>query len=195
MTAYKSSNAPLPVDLTYFEAQPRINHTALLSWSTASEINNSHFEIERSYDGRTFEIVGEVAGNDNSQHSIEYRYTDQTISPTENAVFYRLKQVDFDGAFEHSDIRVVRFDQIGEGMHLRAYPNPFLDEVTLMVSLPQGSDYNIKITDLKGALVHQSNHTFTSGMHTLDLKKWNKGIYLIEVVSKQGLEHLKVMKK
>ncbi len=195
MTNYKLSNTPLPVDLTYFEAQPRINHTALLSWSTASEINNSHFEIERSYDGSTFEIVGEVAGNGNSQHLIEYTFKDESISLIQNTVFYRLKQVDFDGTYEYSDIRVVRFDRIGEGMHLIAYPNPFLEEVTLMVSLPQGEDYSLEITDLKGAKVHQSNHTFTSGVHLLNLAKWNKGVYLVEVVSKQGSEHLKVMKK
>ena len=195
MTNYKLSNTPLPVDLTYFEALPRINHTALLSWSTASEINNSHFEIERSYDGSTFETVGEVEGNGNSQHLIEYTFKDESISLIQNTVFYRLKQVDFDGTSQYSDIRVVRFDRIGEGMHLVAYPNPFLDEVTLMVSLPQGEDYSLEITDLKGAKVHQSNHTFTSGVHTLNLAKWNKGVYLVEVVSKQGSEHLKVMKK
>ena len=89
----------------------------------------------------------------------------------------------------------MRFDRIGERKHLVAYPNPFLDEVTLMVSLPQVEDYSLEITDLKGAKVHQSNHTFTSGVHRLDLAKWNKGIYLVEVVSKQGSEHLKVMKK
>ena len=189
------SVAPLPVDLTYFEAQPSINHTAFLSWSTASEINNSHFEIERSYDGRVFETVGEVAGNGNSQHLIRYSYTDQAISPSENTAFYRLKQVDFDGAFEYSDIRVVRFDQIVEGMYLKAYPNPFFDEVILMVSLPQGEDYSLEITDLKGAIVHQSNHTFTSGVHTIHLSTRNKGVYVIEVVSKKGLEHVKVMKK
>jgi len=139
--------------------------------------------------------VGGVAGNGNSQHLIRYSYTDQAISPSENTAFYRLKQVDFNGAFEYSDIRVVRFDQIGEDMYLKAYPNPFFDEVILMVSLPQGEDYSLEITDLKGAIVHQSNHTFTSGVHTLDLATRNKGVYVIEVVSKKGLEHVKVMKK
>jgi hypothetical protein len=64
-----------------------------------------------------------------------------------------------------------------------------------MISLPQGMDYSVEITDLKGALVRQSNHIFTSGVHTLDLTKWNKGIFLVKVFSKQGSEHLKVMKK
>ena len=193
--SHQTASGSLPVNLTYFDVRSAINHSALLSWSTASEINNSHFEIERSYDGKTFDVVGEVAGNGNSQHSIEYRYTDQRISPSENNVFYRLKQLDFNGAFEYSYMRVVRFDRMGEGMHLTAYPNPFLDEITLMVSLPQGEDYSLEITDLKGAKVHQSNHTFTSGVHPLNLAKWNKGVYLVEVVSKQGSEHLKVMKK
>ena len=195
VSSQQNATNPLPVDLISFIAIPTTNHTAQLNWMTASEINNSHFEIERSYDGRDFEMIDQVSGNGNSQHQIDYSYTDASVSKLENTVFYRLKQVDFDGTSECSDIRVVRFDRIGERKHLVAYPNPFLDEVTLMVSLPQVEDYSLEITDLKGAKVHQSNHTFTSGVHRLDLAKWNKGIYLVEVVSKQGSEHLKVMKK
>ena len=98
------------VDLISFIAIPTTNHTAQLNWMTASEINNSHFEIERSYDGRDFEMIDHVSGNGNSQHQIDYSYTDASVSKLENTVFYRLKQVDFDGTSECSDIRVVRFD-------------------------------------------------------------------------------------
>jgi hypothetical protein len=60
----------LPVELLYFESQLAAKHNVILNWATVSEINNSHFEIERSYNGRTFERVGEVNGNGNSQHQI-----------------------------------------------------------------------------------------------------------------------------
>ena len=129
-----SGNA-LPVDLIHFDVHATANHHADLHWATASEINNSHFEIERSYDGKTFESVGEVAGNGNSQHQIVYSYLDEGISLMENTVFYRLKQVDFDGTSEYSDIRVVSFDEMGTGIHLSAYPNPMNDELSLIVSL------------------------------------------------------------
>jgi len=195
MTTYKLSNAPLPVEFTYFEAQPSISHSAFLSWATASEINNSHFEIERSYDGRAFETVGEVAGNGNSQHQITYRYLDEMISPTENNVFYRLKQVDFDGAFEYSDIRVVRFDALGNHHNLVAYPNPITDELTLMVGLSQGENYNIQAVDMQGTRVFEENYTFTNGIHRINTAQWASGMYILKVAFEQGSEHIKVMKK
>ena len=188
-------SAALPVDLTYFDARVIDDHRASLQWATASEINNSHFEIERSYDGRAFETVGEVAGNGNSQHQITYRYLDETISPTENNVFYRLKQVDFDGAFEYSDIRVVRFDALGNHLNLVAYPNPITDDLTLMVGLSQGENYNIQAVDMQGTRVFEENYTFTNGIHRINTAQWASGMYILKVASEQGSEHIKVMKK
>ena len=184
----------LPVDLIAFTAEPLSNKDALLQWTTASEINNSHFDVERSYDGRTYEAVGEVAGNGNSQHQIEYSYTDASVSKVQNTVYYRLKQVDFDGAYEYSDIRVVRFDAVGNDMQLVAYPNPMSDELNVMLSLPSGEKYQLQVTNLQGELVHQKNHVFSSGLHTLDLSQWNSGMYIVEVISDRGSEHIKVMK-
>lgn len=119
---------------------------------------------------------------------------DESISPMVNKVFYRLKQVDFDGTSEYSDIRVVRFDALDNDMQLVAYPNPFSDEVTIMVSLPAGENYHVQITDLNGAMVHQEDHTFTSGIHKLDLAQWDSEMYIVEVASDQGSEYIKVLK-
>ncbi|MDA9111211.1 T9SS type A sorting domain-containing protein, partial [Bacteroidia bacterium] len=186
-------SASLPVDLIHFDVQTRNNHSSSLHWATASEINNSHFEIERSYDGKTFEMIDQVSGNGNSQHLIRYSYTDQAISPTENNVFYRLKQVDFDGAFEYSDIRVVRFE--GNHLNLVAYPNPITDDLTLTVGLSQGENYNIQAVDMQGTRVFEENYTFTNGIHRINTAQWTSGMYILKVASEQGSEHIKVMKK
>ena len=188
-----ASGNSLPVEFIQFDVNPSANHSANLNWATASEINNSHFEIERSFDGRAFETVGEVAGNGNSQHQITYRFLDETISPTENNVFYRLKQVDFDGAFEYSDIRVVRFE--GNHLNLVAYPNPITDELTLTVGLAQGENYNIQAVDMQGTRVFEENYTFTNGIHRINTAQWTSGMYILKVASEQGSEHIKVMKK
>ena len=63
-----------------------------------------------------------------------------------------------------------------------------------MVSLPAGENYHVQITDLNGAIVHQEDHTFTSGIHKLDLAQWDSGMYIVEVASDQGSEHIKVLK-
>ena len=188
-------SASLPVDLVYFDVHASNNHSSSLHWATASEINNSHFEIERSYDARTFESVGEVAGNGNSQHLIEYTFVDESISLIQNTVFYRLKQVDFDGTSEYSDIRVVHFDEMGNGIHLSAYPNPMTNELSLIVSLSKGEAYQIGVTNLQGSKVHHENHTFTNGIHKLNTSEWNSGMYILQVATNQGTQHIKVMKK
>ena len=188
-------SASLPVDLVYFDVHASNNHSSSLHWATASEINNSHFEIERSYDGKTFESVGEVTGNGNSQHQIVYSYLDEGIRLMENTVFYRLKQVDFDGTSEYSDIRVVRFDELGNGIHLSAYPNPMTNELSLIVSLSKGEAYQIGVTNLQGSKVHHENHIFTNGIHKLNTSEWNSGMYILQVASDQGTKHVKVIKK
>ena len=192
---WDGSSFPLPVDLVHFDAQPAANHTADLHWATASEINNNYFDVERSYNGKTFETVGHVDGNGSTNQRLDYNFMDESIRTTEMNVFYRLKQVDFDGVFEYSDVRVVRFDGKVEMLEIAAYPNPFSDEVTVMVSLSPEENYNLQVTNFNGTLVHQEEHTFTTGMHTLDLSQWNSGMYIVEVVSDRGTEHIKVMKK
>jgi hypothetical protein len=190
-----ASGSALPVDLIHFDVHANANHHADLHWATASEINNSHFEIERSYDGKTFEVVGEVAGNGNSQHQIAYSYLDEGIRLMENTVFYRLKQVDFDGTSEYSDIRVVRFDELGNDIQLSAYPNPMTNELSLIVSLSKGEAYQIEVTNLQGSKVHHENYIFTNGIHKLNTSEWNSGMYILQVATGQGTQHVKVMKK
>ena len=193
--AVGENGTPLPVDLMHFDVHAMNNHEASIQWTTASEINNSHFNVERSYDGRTFEVVGEVAGNGNSQHLIEYSYTDASVSKVQNTVYYRLKQVDFDGAYEHSDIRVVRFDEVGRGIDFSSYPNPITDELNVMVNIPNGEAYQISVTNLQGANVYHENHTFNNGIHKLNTSAWNSGMYILSVASDQGTKFVKVVKK
>ena len=187
-----ASGSPLPVELIHFDAQPAANHTADLHWATASETNNSHFEIERSYDGRTFETVGNVTGNGTTSQLIDYNYTDETIAKSQNTAYYRLKQVDYDGAYEYSDVRVVRFDGNAEVFEIAAYPNPFNNEVTIRVNAKE--PYTIQVTDINGVVVLSVDHT-ESRTHRLDVSEYTAGVYIIEVTSTQGTKHLKVIKQ
>lgn len=103
--------------------------------------------------------------------------------------------MDFDGAFEYSDIRVVRFDDVGNKLQLVAYPNPMNDKLNVMLSLSSGEKYQLQVSNSKGALVYQKNHLFSGGLHNLDLSQWNEGMYTLKVTSNQGTRHIKVMKK
>lgn len=109
---------PLPITLIYFTARTE-GKRSLLNWETATEINNDRFEIERSNDGITFSKIGQVAGAGNSNIHISYQWYDN--SPLKGNNFYRLKQVDIDGKFTHSPVRLVNFK---EGNYFIISSNP-----------------------------------------------------------------------
>ncbi|MGB3850040.1 MAG: T9SS type A sorting domain-containing protein [Tunicatimonas sp.] len=128
----------LPVELISFTAEAK-EQTVELVWETASEINNDYFEVRRSVDGINFKKIGEVAGNGNTVDVIRYEFVDQM--PVSGISYYQLKQVDFDGAFEHSD--KISVEWINEGfvpgfVEVNLYPNP----------APQGQA-KLKVTGLR----------------------------------------------
>lgn len=91
-----------------------------LSWSTATETNNSHFIVERGADGRTFAEIGRVNGAGTVREKQEYAFTDE--KPLAGANYYRLRQVDFDGQFSFSPVRRVVAGQAAGALTL--LPNP-----------------------------------------------------------------------
>ena len=187
-----AGGAPLPVELVYFEAKAIDNHQALLNWQTASEVNNNYFDVERSYDAIHWEWVGKVAGNGTTTQFSDYNFVDKTIGKSQQTAYYRLNQIDYDGAHEYTDIRPVRFDGRAEAFEIAAYPNPFSQEVTIRIRTTEL--YSIEVTDING-LVMLNIENEDKGTHRLDLSTWASGVYIVNVTSTQGTKHLKVMKQ
>jgi len=100
----------LPIELMFLSTEASENGK-VITWQTGSEINNDYFEIERSFDAKSFETIAIKNGAGNSTTILNYSFVD-TNSPKSNSanVYYRLKQVDFDGAFKYSPISVVSND-------------------------------------------------------------------------------------
>lgn len=113
-----TTSATLPVSWQSFTATPR-PAANLLAWATATERNNSHFEVERSADSRSWAAIGRVAGVGDSQQEQRYTFADAEPLPGRN--YYRLRQVDFDGQFDYSGIVLAERPDKGG---LRASPNP-----------------------------------------------------------------------
>ncbi|MEM9848565.1 MAG: SdrD B-like domain-containing protein, partial [Bacteroidota bacterium] len=111
----------LPVELLSFKAQANKDHIDLV-WVTASERNNSHFELERSEDGKTFKQIARIEGNGTTIEEISYAYEDLEVVANVT-YYYRLKQVDFDGNFDYSDIRTAQIEAEASG-EMSLYPNP-----------------------------------------------------------------------
>jgi hypothetical protein len=94
----------LPIELLYFNATEDDGYN-LLEWASATEINNDYYTIERSFDGKNWEVLANVDGAGNSVQALNYRY--MHYNPEDSLNYYRLKQTDFDGAYEYFDIKTV----------------------------------------------------------------------------------------
>ncbi|MCG8306043.1 MAG: T9SS type A sorting domain-containing protein [Cytophagales bacterium] len=120
------SGCLLPIELISFYGVP-VRNGIDIYWSTASEINNDFFTIERSSNGIQWEIIHETKGAGNSSIVLKYSYTDS--NPPIGTVYYRLKQTDYDGTFSYSDIIVVNSFLTKDAIN--SYPNPAFDSFTL----------------------------------------------------------------
>ena len=142
--------APLPVKLSKFEVSAQSN-SIMLSWSTESEVNNSGFEIQRSTDGVKYIDIAFIEGNENSQRTNDYAYEDMTvIKGTE--YYYRLKQIDFDGKVEYSDVRFATV--ASDEFSFRMAPNPAQDVVNIDLSGNlNASTLDVEIYTMSGELV------------------------------------------
>jgi hypothetical protein len=132
-----NTSTPLPVQLVAFTAQ-RVGADGLLSWRTASEFNNAYFQLESSADGTTFlPLPGRVAGAGTSTLAHDYTATDKNLARYGAAqVYYRLRQVDTNGASAYSPVRTV---QVPPAAGLALFPNPTRAAATLTGAQPGAS--------------------------------------------------------
>jgi hypothetical protein len=141
--------APLPVELTSFTAKAFVGKVQL-DWTTATEINNSGFEIERSFDGNTFSAVGFVRGNGTTTEPRSYSFTDDIQVNGIQTIYYRLKQVDFNGSVNYSEVVSVVPEIPIEYALGQNYPNPFNPSTKIKYSVPQNGLVSIVVYDLTG---------------------------------------------
>ena len=164
-----------PVELLYVkgEAQADVN---LIEWATATELDNSHFEVERSVDGQKFVAIGKVDGAGTTVEEQRYEFTD--ANPLKVS-YYRLKQVDMDGTFEYSD--VVTVNRVGEKGIVEVFPIPTKNNVTVQYELTSNTDVTFTLTDVVGKVISQEVITASEGVniYTLDMTTKSTGVYFI----------------
>ncbi|MCX6352189.1 MAG: T9SS type A sorting domain-containing protein [Bacteroidetes bacterium] len=177
-----SGSTPLPVELTLFTAQLKGNNTALLSWTTASEINNNHFDIERSVDAKTFTKVTEVKGNGTTNNITDYSYMDVFGALPARIIYYRLKQVDDNGAFEYSPIYKLNLTTNADNT-MKTYYAKDADKTIIMVTTDDKETYQAEVIDATGnVVIKQSMPVIASpSSMIIDMQTLNKGIYFIRV--------------
>lgn len=181
------ANGALPLTLVTFEAQ-LINKDVLLQWSTSSEQNTSHFDIERSADGNNFSVIGNVNAAGNSSSTINYSFPDN--DPVTGNNFYRLKMVDIDGHFSYSKTIVVKLENVTS---LSIYPNPAKNTLYLHTS---GSNESalIQIVDLAGKKVKEEKVILTRNT-PIDISNLPKSIYKVIIKTGAITEHQQFVKE
>ncbi|MFZ5970809.1 MAG: T9SS type A sorting domain-containing protein [Bacteroidota bacterium] len=156
---------PLPIELLSFTAS-RISNNVRLQWTTASEINNDYFEVQRSADGIEFETLTTQKGAGTSSERMEYKFDD--TAPITGTAYYRLKQVDFDGSSSYSSVVSILFETTYQ---LTVWPNPAVKNETVFLS----QKGNFALINSQGVVVRQVTNT-----DHVDLADVPTGVYIIK---------------
>ena len=140
-------NNPVPVELVSFSFEVLENSVTLV-WQTASETNNFGFDIERGGDGNDFSKIGFAEGKGTTTIPQNYDFTDTDLAPS--IYYYRLKQIDFDGAFEYSDVLQIEILAPENFTLAQNYPNPFNPTTVIHYELPVLSIVTLTVFDVMG---------------------------------------------
>ncbi|MBI1306933.1 MAG: T9SS type A sorting domain-containing protein [Bacteroidetes bacterium] len=191
---------PVPVTWVDFQARPESVTTNRLTWATASEQDNDHFEIERRWEGETeFTTIGKVTGAGNSSTMRNYVFPDYFGEAKSNIVYYRIKQVDFNGDFDYSVTRMIDLTKgnKGEGLVLNMFPVPSRTDVyvelkstdQITTAVPE-----IRITNMSGQVVSQEVNQNVDGNYIhLDVSNLPTGVYVLEISVGYNTEVLRLL--
>jgi hypothetical protein len=175
----------LPVEWLSFDVTSKPDASVVMSsWKVASEQGNHYFTIQRSQDAEKWEDIGIVESQGDTHTERSYAYTDK--SPKNGLSYYRIRQTDFNGDEDHSEIRSVVFDS--QYTQHRIFPNPTSDLITIT---PWNSDKKIKLFDPTGKTIEAP--MLESG--TFDLRQILPGAYFVEISDSENahIEHIKMI--
>lgn len=174
------SQTPLPIQLLYFNAEAKAGDVISV-WSTSSEINNDHFELERSTDGQEFIMVARINGFGPgvSGHPIHYSYPDKDACGT--LLYYRLKQVDIDG--NHSYSRVAAVDCSNKPGIVSVYPNPANTFLNVSFDVQEDKFAEIQVQNIVGMVMMKKEFNAQSGLNSavLEIADLPAGVYYLLV--------------
>ncbi len=164
---------------------------AILQWVTATEENNSHFMVEKSLDGRNFETIGKVEGHGTTAQRQSYSFTDTSLDA--ERIYYRLKQVDFDGTYAYTDIVVLKLDRRSACLNklgaALVMPNPNLGRFSFLIELEEEiGNTTFILTDGLGrrVLVDQAELAVGKNIIEFDISNYTPGTYTLTANTGNG---------
>jgi hypothetical protein len=182
----------VPVELTSFSGFQSDNGV-ILNWTTATEINNLGFEVERQSSGE-FITIGFVKGNGSTTENTYYVFTDENCG--EGTFYYRLKQVDFNGTFEYSPVIEVEVKPVGTFFLGQNYPNPFNPATVISYGIKESGNVKITILNALGERVSiLVDEQKEPGIYLIEFNasKLPSGIYFCQLHSGSCLQTKKML--
>lgn len=169
-----NSGGILPIELISFNGKCEGN-AIVLSWTTATEINNNFFTIEKSGDALNWEVVGTIAGAGNSSAYKNYFYSDELLTRSTDVIYYRLKQTDFDGKYEY--FSPIGISKCSEDLKVLVYPNPVSDQLHIQFDEISES-YEAILQSSEGKLIFSEKLNATL-VNVVDVSGIASGVYVL----------------
>lgn len=180
-TCWSGDGGFIPVELVSFNSSVDGNDV-ILNWITASELNNSHFEIQRSNNRISFNTISSVQGNGTTTEFHNYSYRDENLN--EGIYYYRLKQVDYDGSFSYSNIVDVEIVTPLKFELSQNYPNPFNPSTRIQFTIVNQQFVSLKVYNVLGNEVAVLiNEEKSPGVYNLnfDASELSSGTYFYKL--------------
>ena len=182
----------VPVELTLFSGK-YINGSVLLEWSTGTDTNNYAFEIQKRYENTSFEKIGFIQGNDITTNRTHYSFVDDNLLA--GRIYYRLKQIDFDGGFAFSNEIIVEITPLSDYQLFQNYPNPFNPSTIIKYSVLLQSKIKIALYDVIGNEVETLfEGVQEAGIHEINLTAGNlpSGVYFVSMTAQNFNKVIKI---
>jgi hypothetical protein len=189
----------LPVIWHKFSTKLAVDFKSVeLRWSTLKEWESSHFEVERSLNGiASFEKIGEEKSAGWSDTEVNYSFLDRTLPAGGSRLYYRIKQVDFDGTTDYSPTQMVELPMSNTNLGWQAYPNPTQNNRLFLKTLAYVRNRENPITIKLYTIDSAHSFIFQTYDSEMDLssylKKLPKGLVIIEISNTYSVEFLKVI--
>ncbi|MDJ1500823.1 T9SS type A sorting domain-containing protein [Xanthocytophaga agilis] len=192
--ASASGYIPLPVNFMQFTGIA-YNHRVQLTWSTASEKNNQYFDIMRSSDDNSWQIIGTVNGGGNSQSPLYYEYTDE--NPLNGKNYYKLKQVDYNEKYSFSKMISVTVTSEQKST-ISLSPNPASKQSTIRLQLPdtksQYENVTVYFSDLQGRSLSEQIIPLNGNVGQFTIHpEWEPGIYILRIETSGSIEQKRIV--
>jgi hypothetical protein len=186
----------LPVKLYSFNAIME-NSNVELSWITEQEINASHFEVERSENGKDYKPIAVVFAAGSSDNKVNYKYSDNIDALSSGVINYRLKMVDIDGKYTYSNVRVIHISRkMEQSLAILTYPNPVSNE--LHITLPaawQAQKVSFELMANNGSSIIDIESTSSSQTEAINVSKLATGFYILKVSCNKQTVQQKIIKQ